>query len=186
MRLSLLVSAVLFGVSVYGAQMEHKEEHHKELPNYVAVKGMYTLGDDYTNEHGIKEEGDDGYGIAIDLGRRIGYGFAVEIDFSYERGDITVFEGEEHFDETVEYYTTSIDLAYVYELTHHFGVLAKVGYEYEYESLEREHIDDTGFVFAAGAEYAFHPHYKAVVEYEISTIDGPKGDAIFAGLMYNF
>ncbi len=184
MRLVLLFMAViLFGVSSYANEAAHEQEHHKELPYYVALKGMYTLGETYQ-----EEEGDDGYGIALDLGHRIGYGFAVEIDVTYENGDVTAVDEAtgERITENAKYYTTSLDIAYVYEITHTIGVLAKVGYEYEYEEIADVTNNDTGFVFAAGAEYSINHEYKAVVEYETSTIDGPKGDVIFAGVMYNF
>ncbi len=184
-----LLAVLLFGACAYAS--EHKtEEHHAEKPHYIALKGMYTFGENYTNDEGVLEEGEDGYGIAIDLGHRIGYGFSVEIDFSYEKADVTAHEEEAGkivlLRETAKYYTSSIDLAYVYELTHSFGVLAKVGYEYEYEDIAGTTADDTGFIFAAGMEYSINHTYKALVEYETSTVDGPKGDMIYAGVMYNF
>ncbi len=180
----LLPVAMLMSVSAFAgeeAEAAAHEEHHAELPYYVALKGMYTLGDTYKNE-----EGDAGYGVGIDLGYRLGHGFAVEIDGTYENGDVTAKEEEEEISENVEYYTTSLDLVYVYEVGAGFGVLGKVGYEYEYEKVGDETNNDTGFIFAAGAEYEINEEFKAIAEYEHSLIDGPKGDAILAGIMYNF
>ena len=180
----LLPVAILFSVSAFAGeeQAATQTEHHEELPYYVAVKGMYTFGDTYG-----EEEGESGYGIGIDLGYRLGHGFAIEIDGTYENGDVTVTEtnGDETT-ENVKYYTSSLDLAYVYEVGEGFGLLGKVGYEYEYEEIADESGHDTGFIFAAGAEYEINEEIKAVAEYEHSTIDGPKGDAVLAGLMYNF
>jgi len=176
--LSFVASVVLIGASsLYANEMEHKSE----LQNYVAIKAMYALGENY------KElDGQDGYGVSIDLGRRIGYGFAIELDVSYENADVKFSEGDEVIAESIDYYTSSIDLAYVYELTHKLGVLGKVGYEYEYADRKNESEHDTGFIFAGGFEYSVNHHYKALVEYETSTINGPKGDVVFAGVMYNF
>ena len=193
MRLKhLVLGATLFGASLVASEsVEHNAEHHKELtPYYVAVKGMYTLGDDYTNDYGIKEEGDAGYGVAVDFGYYFYKNFAVELDFTYENGDVTAYEEEEGelraISETAEYYTSSLDLVYMFKPIHELGILFKVGYEYEYETIADESNDETGFVFAAGLEYHLSHHYRAIAEYEHSTIDGPKGDAIFAGIVYNF
>ena len=186
----LLPVALLFSVSAFAAEEEHAsvgEEHHKELPYYVAVKGMYTLGDTYTNEAGIVEDGDAGYGIGIDLGYRLGHGFAVEIDGTYENGDVAAKEeGGEEVTESVKYYTTSLDFVYVYEVGAGFGILGKVGYEYEHEEVSDTTNNENDFIFAAGAEYEINEEFKAIAEYEHSLIDGPKGDAILAGIMYNF
>ena len=180
----LLPVAILFSVSAFAAEEEQAsiEEHQAELPFYVALKGMYTLGDTYKNE-----EGDAGYGVGIDLGYRIGNGFAVEIDGTYENGDVTAKEDNgEEIEENVKYYTTSLDVVYVYEIGGGFGVLGKVGYEYEHEEVGEESGNDSDFIFAAGAEYEINEEFKAVAEYEHSLIDGPKGDAILAGVMFNF
>ena len=180
----LLPAAILVSVAAFASEEEHAavhEEHHAESPYYVAVKGMYTLGDTYKNE-----EGDPGYGVGIDLGYRLGHGLAIEIDGTYENGDVTAKEEEEEIGESVEFYTASLDLVYVYEVGAGFGLLGKVGYEYEYEKIADETNDETDFVFAAGAEYEINEKFKTIAEYEHSLIDGPKGDAILAGIMYNF
>ncbi|BCD68877.1 hypothetical protein NitYY0918_C1796 [Nitratiruptor sp. YY09-18] len=77
-------------------------------------------------------------------------------------------------------------MAYTYEVTEELGILFKVGYEYEYEKSDSEKSHDTGFVYAAGFEYAIDPAWKIIGEYEKSTINGPKGDMITLGIMYNF
>jgi len=181
---SLVLASLLVGSSVFGSEHEMVTEH-EELENYIAVKGMYTFGDDY--EH---ESGEDGFGIGIDLGHRLGHGFAIEVDLSYESADVTAKEEEAgeivSITETAKYYTTSLDLVYVYELPYEVGIFGKVGYEYEYEEIGEASGDDTGFIFAVGAEYALNHTYKLLMEYETSTIDGPKGDMVYAGIMYNF
>ena len=181
----LLPVAILFSVSAFAAQEERtagETEHHEELPYYVAVKGMYTLGDTYK-----EEKGDAGYGVGIDLGYRLGHGFAVEIDGTYENGDVTAKESNgEEVEENAKYFTSSLDAVYVYEVGAGVGILGKIGYEYEHEKIAGETTNDTGFIFAAGAEYEINEEFKAIAEYEHSLIEGPKGDAILAGIMYNF
>jgi len=156
---------------------------------YIVGKGMAIMGDTIAEEEAILD-GDNGYGFGIDIGYRLGHGFAVEYDFSYSSNTVTErkegFEPEE-FD--ADYYTSALDLVYTYEMTETIGIFGKVGYEFEWETIDGLGIDserDDGFVFGAGFEVAMNEKYKFVTEYEHSTIDGPRGDAIFAGLMVNF
>ncbi len=185
-RLSLLTATLLLASTLSAHEMEASEQKEAELPFYVALKGMYTFGDD-VKKGDVVEKGQDGYGVGIDFGYRLGHGFAVEIDGTYESADVTAVKANgDEVTENATYYTSSLDLVYVYEATHHIGLLAKVGYEYEHEKIAGETNNDTGAIFAAGAEYSINARYKAIVEYETSTIDGPKGDMIYAGVMYNF
>ena len=163
---------------------EMMETEAAESKFYVVASGMYILGD--TVEHdGLLLDGDKDFGFGIDLGYRIGNGFAVEYDFTY--GSNTVTEGTEEAKAT--YYTSAIDLVYVYEMTETIGVFGKVGYEYEWETISDLDIDneDHGFVFGVGTEVAINETYKFVAEYEYSEIEGPKGQGAFlAGVMINF
>ena len=156
---------------------------------YIVVKGLASLGDEAEHEEAILD-GDGGYGFGIDLGYRITNGFAIEYDFSYAKN--TVKEHREgHVDEEevdAHYYTSSLDLVYTYEATETLGLFAKVGYEYEWETIDDLGIDSTdhGFIVGAGIEVALNEQYKLVAEYEHSTIDSPRGDSLYAGLMFNF
>lgn len=164
--------------------MEHEESESKF---YVVAKGMLILGDKVDHEHAVLD-GDQDYGYGIDLGYRIGNGFAVEYDFSYGSNTVTERIGEDTEEATGKYYTSALDLVYTVEVTETVGVFAKVGYEYEWETISKYDIDGTdhGFVFGAGVEIAMNETYKFVAEYEHSLIEGPRGDSIFAGVMYNF
>ena len=171
------ITATILAVGVLFAS--ESIESPKNL--YIVPKWIHTFGDTYHNE-----EGDCGNGIGLNLGYRLGHGFAIEIDATYEK--TTVREKEEgiSYKEDAKYFTTSLDFAYTYELTHDLGLLLKVGYEYEKEKIANETKHDTGVIYAAGFEYELDEKFKFVMEYEKSTIDGPKGDMITAGLMYNF
>ncbi|NPA65246.1 MAG: porin family protein [Epsilonproteobacteria bacterium] len=190
---NLLVSVAFCGVSLFASEVitQENQEHHKELtPYYVALKGMYSFGDDYTNDEGIKEEGDTGYGVGLDVGY-IFYekgmnGFAIELDITYETADVTFHEEEEKVTHKADYYTTSLDLVYMIKPIEQLGLFAKVGYEYEYEEIADETANEDDFIVAAGIEYHLSHHYRGIVEYEHSFIDGPKGDVVFAGIVYNF
>ena len=150
---------------------------------YVVVKGLRISGDKVDHE-GVTLDGDSGYGFGIDLGYRLGNGFAIEYDFAYAKNTVT--EGEEEAD--AKYYSHALDLVYTYELTETVGLFAKAGYEYEIEKIKDYDIDadDDGFNFGIGTEVAMGENYKFVVEYEHTTIEGPKGNSIFAGVMFNF
>jgi len=157
-------------------------------PFYVVAKGMMIFGDTVNHEEAVLD-GDQDYGFGIDLGYRLGNGFAVEYDFSYSGNTVTEKkDGEEPVNVNAKYYTSAIDLVYTYELTEELGVFGKVGYEYEWEKISALDIDGTDhdFVFGAGFEAAMDEKFKFVAEYEHSLIDGPRGDTLFAGIMYNF
>ncbi len=160
----------------------------EESKFYIVGKGMAILGDDVTEEESTLS-GDSGYGFGVDIGYRLGKGFAVEYDFSYSTNTVT--ERREGFEPEAydfDYYTSAIDLIYTYEATESLGLFAKVGYEYEWEHIDAldEKNTDHGAVFGVGIEVAINEEYKFVGEYEHSTIKGPRGDGIFAGLMVNF
>ena len=165
-------------------QIPEVMEHETESKFYVVAKALTILGDKVDHEGSILD-GDRDYGYGIDLGYRLGNGFALEYDFSYARNTVTEDDNEEA---KAKYYTHALDLVYTYELTETFGVFAKAGYEYEIEKIAAFDIDsdDHGFNFGAGVEVAMSEKYKFVAEYEHSTIEGPRGDSIFAGVMYNF
>jgi len=162
---------------------EMMEIEAAESKFYVVASGMYMFGDTVEHE-GLLLDGDKDFGFGIDLGYRIGNGFAVEYDFTY--GSNTVTEGSEEAEAI--YYTSAIDLVYTYEMTETIGLFGKVGYEYEWETIDEYNIDGTDhdFVFGAGVEIAMNETYKFVAEYEHSLIESPHGDSIFAGVMINF
>jgi len=165
--------------------MEH--EHETASKYYVIVKGLLVLGK--TVDHGEAVlDGERDYGYGFDLGYRLGNGFALEYDFSYARNTVTETVHGHTEEARGTYYTSSFDIVYTYEMTHKFGIFAKAGYEYEWEEIAAFDIDttDDGFILGGGIEIAMNESYKFIAEYEHSTIEGPRGNSIFAGVMVNF
>jgi len=155
---------------------------------YLVVKGMMILGDDITEENAVLD-GDTGYGFGLDLGYRISEEFSIECDYSYSGNTVTeTRRGYEAEELDMTYQTLALDAVYTYEATEMVGLFAKAGFEYEWENIDDLDEDnyDFGMVFGVGVEVEMNETYKFVAEYEHSTIDGPRGDAIFAGVMYNF
>ena len=175
-----VVGVVLFGTSVFAAEeMEESLKTEKSKPLfYVTLKGIYTPGKSHKEFEGRK-----GSGIGIDLGMPLAYGFAVELDGTYDKGDAKIIDTEDTV--TIKYYTTSLDLAYVYDVTEEFGIIAKVGAEYEREKAETTETS-TGVSGALGLEYELNERFNVVGEYEISSIKGPKGDMVMAGIKIKF
>ena len=170
------------------ALIETEAVEAEESGFYVVVKGLASLGAEAEHAEALLD-GDGGYGIGIDLGYRIGKGFALEYDFSYAKNTVTEkIENHEPEDVDAHYYTSSLDLVYAFEVTETVGLFAKVGYEYEWETIDELGIDSTdhGFIVGVGTELALNEKYKLVAEYEHSTIDSPRGDSLYVGLMYNF
>lgn len=164
--------------------------HHAESKYYIVLAGMILLGDEVNHGEALLDGNDDlGYGFGIDVGYRLGGGFAVEYDFTYGRNTVhEIIDDSVVTEANSVYYTSALDLVYTYEATENLGIFAKVGYEYEWETISELDIkeEEHGFVFGAGVEYAINKSYKLLVEYEHSTIEGPHGDAVLAGVMYNF
>ena len=168
------------GVEAVETEAVEAEEHRF----YYVAKGLVTFGDEVAHEEAMLD-GDGGYGFGIDIGYRLGNGFNLEYDFSYAKNTVTEKrEGVEPEDFDADYYTSALDIVYVYEVTETVGIFGKVGYEYEWEEIDELSIDSTdhGFVFGAGMEVAINESYRLVMEYEHSTIDSPRGDSLFVGI----
>jgi opacity protein-like surface antigen len=161
--------------------------HQTESKFYVIAKALMILGGKVDHDHSVLD-GDKDYGYGIDIGYRLGNGFALEYDFSYARNTVTEDDGNTVKEAKATYYTHALDLVYTYEFTHTVGVFVKAGYEYEIEEIENYHIDvdEHGFNYGIGLEVAVNHKYKVITEYEHATIEGPRGDSLFAGVMYNF
>jgi opacity protein-like surface antigen len=184
-----LVTQVYAGGDVEMTEtLETEVAEVEESHFYIVVKGLASLGAEAEHEEAILD-GDGGYGFGIDVGYRLGKGFALEYDFSYAKNTVTeIIEHHEPEEADAHYYTSSLDLIYTYEATETLGLFAKVGYEYEWETIDDLGIDGTdhGFILGAGVEVSLNEDYKLVAEYEHSTIDSPRGDSLYAGLMFNF
>lgn len=161
--------------------------HETESKFYMIAKALMVLGDKVNDEHSVLD-GDKDYGYGIDIGYRLGNGFSLEYDFSYARNTVTEDDGHTVEEAKATYYTHALDLVYTYEFTHTVGVFVKAGYEYEVEEIKDFHIDNdgTGFNYGIGVEVAVNHKYKLISEYEHATIEGPRGDSLFVGVMYNF
>ncbi len=163
---------------------EHKP--HESTKFYVVIAGLADLGDTIAHE-GAYLEGDQDFGFGIDLGYRIGNGFAIEYDFTYAINTVTRVEHGLEEEAKGIYYTSALDVVYTYEATEYIGIFGKVGYEYEWETIDAYHIDaqEHDFVFGIGVEIAMNESYKLLFEYEYSRIESPRGAALFAGILIN-
>ncbi|GIT99686.1 hypothetical protein TSL6_01930 [Sulfurovum sp. TSL6] len=170
-------------------EVEQAHGHHEESKFYVVVAGMMLLGDEIQHGEALLDGNDEyGYGFGIDVGYRLGNGFALEYDYTYGKNTVYEITAHEEVEATSTYHTSALDIVYTYEATHNLGIFGKVGYEFEWEEISELDISEreNDFVFGAGIEYALNEKYKLLAEYEHSLIEGPHGDAILAGIMYNF
>jgi len=176
----LVLFFLILNVSViYADQIKKDKLHNETTPYYLALKYIYAFGDNYEDV-----TGDKGYGIGIDLGYRLYHHLSIEIDFTYENSN--VIDAEENSREDIKYYTTSLDLVYAYEVFHRTSIIFKTGFEIEYEKEKKSTKKSEGIIFAVGVEYDINSRYKFISEYEKSTVNGPKGDVIMMGIVYNF
>lgn len=195
--LCLLVVSSLVSVSAYAEEVENAAElksstelgqtHEKESKFYVATKGLVTLGNSIKEEDSTLDGG-TGYGLGIDLGYRIRKGLAVELDGTYTQNTITeVFSNGDKEDLDGSYATSSLDIVYEHKLIEKLAVFAKGGVEYEREKITHKDSKITqGYSYSIGSEYEVSESMAILAEYEGTTIDGPRGNGIFAGVVYNF
>jgi len=141
---------------------------------YTVLKGISIMGDTYKCNCT-----DSGYGAGIDLGYKLGHGFATELGLSYAKNDLNNVSGD------VSHKTGALSLVYTYPVTEALGLFGKVGYMIEKSSLSGSD-NESGMVYGGGLEYDLSDNYATLGEYEASTIDSLRGDAASLGLKYNF
>ncbi len=190
-QLGALTLATLLSTSAAVANEETTDQNeengtfrHKEEKVYVVVKGLITNGDTI-QEGDASVKGKNGKGIGIDLGYRTGYGINLELDYAYADVDITETTPDEVTYATGKYNSVSLDFLYAYHINEPLAVFVKTGVEYEQEKISALGVDksDTGVLYGAGFEYELKENVAFIAEYEDSTIDGPKGYTIAAGLV---
>jgi len=172
------------------------KEHAESGEFYVVTKALLTVSETIREANNVEVEGRRGGGMGIDIGYTLPHHFAVEFDTSYDRNDVrekrTVIEGAEEKLEVVnakgKYWTYAFDITYTVPVTDTIGIMGKLGYEFEHETINQLNVNahDSGMVYGAGIEYHLSDHYEALVEYEGSAIDSPRGSSIYAGLKYIF
>lgn len=193
---ALLLSNTLFATEISDEKSDSrahiKAEHHKEGNLYVVAKGLISSGDTLTEEKEAKLEslkGDRGAGLGVDVGYRLGYGFAAELDLAYTHTTVTKsVKGEEDLRAGADYYSVGVDLLYGYHFNEQYVLFGKIGWEIEKEKITDYGIDGTnnGFCYAVGLEYALTENWALLAEYEVSLIEGPRGNSLFAGVSYTF
>ncbi|MBA1432339.1 MAG: porin family protein [Epsilonproteobacteria bacterium] len=180
----LSASTVMANEEAINENEENGNLRHKEEKVYVVIKGLVSNGDTIT-EGDARVEGKDGKGFGIDIGYRTGYGVNIELDYAYADVDITETTPTEETKATGKYNSVSLDLLYAYHINEPLAVFVKTGIEYEQEKISALNVDksDTGILYGAGIEYEIKENIALIAEYEDSTIDGPKGYTIAAGLV---
>lgn len=179
---------LIMAVMVGNAQAE--EEHYSELAThtgpYFEPKVIVTMGE--TIAHGDSTlNGDTGYGIGFDLGYSLSKNFALEVDGTYSKSDVTetLSTGESETDKA-SFYTYGVNAVVSYPLHNHLIILGKLGYGYEHEDLGDLEIkgSEHGANWTAGVEYSFSPHVEVSFEYEGADIKSARGDSLQLGLIY--
>ncbi len=186
--LTLLTLCSLSSLTIQAAELEKNEMKEKKSDFYVAAKALVTLGNTITEEEATLDGG-VGKGFGIDLGYRIANGFAVEVDATYDTNTVTEEKDGIKEDYTGTYLTSSFDVVYAHELVENLELFGKIGYEIEYEKIDTiadSYESTTGFIYAAGMEYEVAESVAVLAEYEVTTIDGPRGNSVFLGMLYNF
>ncbi|MDQ7041940.1 MAG: outer membrane beta-barrel protein, partial [Sulfurimonas sp.] len=132
--------------------------------------------------------GSNGAGLGVDVGYKLGAGFSVELDVAYVQADVVEKTVSEEKTAKGTFTTSSLDVAYIHHITHELEAFVKGGYEYEFEKISDLGVDATnsGFVYAVGLEYELSHTHAIALEYEETTIKGPRGNIASLGYVYNF
>ena len=186
----LLSSLVSMGANAEEVEVLEKSEEKSDF--YIVAKALATIGSSFNeevNEESITLEGDTGIGLGIDFGYEISHGFAVEVDITYAANKVIETNNDTGDSEEFRayYMTSSLDLAYRYMATDKLGFILKGGYEVEYEKIDtKDSATNDGFVYAFGAIYEINEHMGLLGEYEVTTVEGPRGNSAFVGIEYSF
>lgn len=162
-----------------------------ELPYYITVKGMITPGGDLREEEAYLES-NHAYGVGMDIGYMFHKHFGVELALAYAKNDVTRIEEAEGSLESEEarasYLSYAINIIFKDRFNKEFGYFIKVGYEKEHEEIDDFAIDEEehGIDAAVGLTYELNERAALLLEYEVSSIEGLRGDAFFLGVEYKF
>ena len=180
----LCTTAAMANEEIDSSGAEGGNFRHKEEKVYIVPKVLMSSGHTISEED-ARVKGENGRGVGLDLGYRTGTGLNFEVDYAYTKVDITEQKGEEKTKTTGDYNSASFDILYAYHINEPLAVFAKTGFEYEKEKIDKLNVDksDTGFLYGAGFEYEVKENMALLVEYEDSTIDGPKGYTVAVGLV---
>jgi len=178
-------------LDVEEAQVDILEiECESELPYYITIKGMVTPGGDFREEAYF--ESNNAYGIGMDIGYMFHKYFGVELALAYAKNDVTRIEeihgSLEREKARASYLSYAINIIFKDHFNKEFGYFVKIGYEKEHEEINDFNIeeDEHGIDAAVGLTYELNEKTAILVEYEVSSIKGLRGDAFFLGLEYKF
>ncbi|BAF73321.1 porin family protein [Sulfurovum sp. NBC37-1] len=193
--LKVTMTSLVLLTMTYAEEMNENNmievETESESPFYIVTKGMVTPGGDMREEEALLE-GDNAYGVGLDIGYMFHEHFGIEFSTVYGKNDITRTEemhGEIEVDKAkATYVSYAINLIFKHPINEEFGYFIKAGYEKEHETIDDFNIDEKehGVDAAAGLTYEINEKMAALVEYEYSSIRGLRGDAFFLGIEFEF
>lgn len=185
--LSILSLTTALALTIHAQELHHSTSETHQGP-YFEPKIIMTMGETVT--HGDSTlKGDAGYGLGYDLGYSLNEYFALEMDGTYSKSDVTETRanGYQETDEA-SFYTYGVNAVLTYPLYSHLIILGKLGYGYEHEDLGKLGIkgSEHGANWTAGLEYSLNPHVEISFEYEGADIRSARGDSLQLGLIYKF
>jgi opacity protein-like surface antigen len=173
------VAAVLLSVG----SVATAEEGMSHSGHYYAVAKLVSgMGDKVT--HGVETlDGASSSGFGIDFGYAYGGPWGVELTYSSAKGDVT---NDLAVTEQATYTSMGLLGVYTHHLAHDISLVGKLGWMQESEKLAGNTRDDSGIAYVVGAEYGINEEFELVLEYEGTDIKSPKGNAVMAGIKYNY
>ncbi len=152
---------------------------------YVTLQPMLILGGTLEEEEEVLSGG-RGYGFGLEVGYYFTSRFGVELAANNSTNTVSKESGEEA---TGLYYSVALNLVYRQHITGPLFGLLKAGYEWEKERVVAFDINenDTAVDYAIGVAYELNDRFALMIQYESSTMDSLRGDAVFVGAVeYSF
>ncbi|MDT8447975.1 MAG: hypothetical protein RRB13_13870 [bacterium] len=187
---------------------EHRTGSRGDFMSNLYVVGKVFTSPGQSYEHsGHRITGDTATGFGLDFGYKIGPSISAELAYSSGSGDVKLgqaalvpsFRGSAAATTTGETTThevtdaasySSLGLLGVYSLHlgDKFAAIGKLGMVSESEDLGTVggSSSSTGVVYVLGCEYKLFGHNELVLEYEDTTIDGPRAYTLFVGWKVGF
>lgn len=161
---------------------------------YIVGKVFTSPGQDY-DHGGHTITGDTATGFGLDLGYKLGDHWAVELAYSAGSGSVKAHQSSlpllaSSSPSSVDASYNALGLLGVYtaHLGESFSLVGKLGGVSESEDLGEAggSSSATGLVYVLGCEYKLFGHNELVLEYEDTTIDGPRAYTLFLGFKHGF
>jgi len=182
----VMISLIALVASLHAEKERHETQLATHTGVYFEPKAIFLVGETIKDGE-ASLEGNSGLGFGFDLGYSFTEYFALELDGTFAKNDVTETDSlGDTRKSRASYYTYGTNAVLTYPVSTHFIILGKVGYGYEHEEIRDLGIkgSEKAANWAVGVEYSFTPHLEISLEYEAADIRSTRGNTVQLGLIY--